>query len=204
MRFNPALFLFLLILGAGLHAGTTAQAMYAQPNPTLQPVRTYLTFMDVSGSAALAPKSVNRAVLYSASATVLPIIFASLILDAYPNSSGASLLILGAMTLGPSAGLWYAGDDSRAWRGVGIRGVGFLVMSLGAVYSINSIFSNNSKSLAIGYAGFVIGAGVLLGSAIWDTFVAGPRAVTAWNARLGLTLLSGDKLTPGLSASLRF
>lgn len=136
------------------------------------------------GFAAVLPqKSVKSAVLYSVIATVLPIVVSILILSIYPNSARAGLPVLAGLVFGPSVGLWYAGANSRAWRGAGIRLAAFFVLIAGAAYSVGSIFDGNTAGINIGNTGFIIGGGVMIGSTVWDTFVAGPRTVSAVRAR---------------------
>lgn len=115
--------------------------------------------------------------------------------------------------LGPSTGQWYSGQVGTL--GLGLRAAGFVSMVYGFGQLLQSecddIDGNchTSNSDAIGTTFMLAGAGLWVGSSIYDVVLA-KRAADDWNHRHGLNLApmmtadaSGNK-TPGLVLTGRF
>lgn len=127
------------------------------------------------------------------------------------NSGTASLIGLGAMYLGPSTGLWYAGEVGA--RGLAARAVGGAALFYGFVQIISSECDDepDSDCSSAGDAGawlFFGGAGLWIGSTIADVILA-KRAADRWNRRHDVTVAptaftSGGRQVPGLVLSARF
>jgi hypothetical protein len=136
------------------------------------------------------------------------------------DSDGGRMLGLAAIYFGPSTGQWYAGQ--LGGLGLGLRAVGGVSMVYGLVKVLDSAEecdfdydgscaaneSNRQHNADIGAGLMIAGAGLWLGSSIYDIVLA-KRAAESWNVRHGVTLspglvgTSGTK-TPGLFVSARF
>jgi hypothetical protein len=130
-------------------------------------------------------------------------------------SSNENLQLAGfaATYLGPSTGQWYAGRVGAL--GLGLRAAGFVSMVYGFGQLLQSECDeidgpcNTSNSDAIGTAFMLTGAGLWVGSSIYDVVLA-KRAADDWNTRHNVNLApmmtadtSGNK-TPGLVLTGRF
>lgn len=123
------------------------------------------------------------------------------------------LLGFAATYLGPSTGQWYSGQVGTL--GLGLRAAGFVSMVYGFAELLQSECDEidgpcpNSNSDAIGSALMLTGAGLWVGSSIYDVVLA-KRAADSWNARHSVNLApmmtsdaAGTK-TPGLVLTGRF
>ena len=83
--------------------------------------------------------------------------------DAGIGALGA-LSFTGGLLVGPSLGYFYAGQRGRAWRGLGLRVLGFgaLIAATGASWDCHGDECRAAAALA------VLGSAMTLGSAIYD------------------------------------
>ena len=118
-------------------------------------------------------------------------------------------LVAGGILLGPSAGLFYAGDSGRALRGIGLRAAGAGGMAVGGLMGIGAAVSGGSTAFPVA---LWIGGGLLvIGSMIYDTFFAAPAAVQEHNERVQhqqrvsvTPYVSPDGRERGLTVQIRF
>ncbi len=74
------------------------------------------------------------------------------------------LSFTGGLLVGPSLGYFYAGQKGRAWRGVGLRVLGFGGLIAAAAASWDCYGAECEKARAVA----TVGAALTLGSAIYD------------------------------------
>jgi len=72
----------------------------------------------------------------------------------------------GGLVVGPSLGYFYAGQRGRAWRGLGLRILGYGAL-FGAVAASWDCYGDGDECRA-GAALAVVGSAMTLGSAIYD------------------------------------
>lgn len=120
-------------------------------------------------------KSEALGVTLSLLGTITPLALVSVAVNERSHDAQDAVLGLAAVTfvLGPTTGHWYAG---RAWTGAtSLRLVGAGVSTLAITAAATS--DGNSSAAAMM---FVLGFGVALGAAIYDTATAA-RSVDRWN-----------------------
>ena len=86
-----------------------------------------------------------------------------------PNGSGeigalGFMAFTGGLVVGPSLGYFYAGERGRAWRGLGLRILGYGAL-FGAVAASWDCYGDECRA---GAALAVVGSAMTLGSAIYD------------------------------------
>jgi hypothetical protein len=147
-----------LLLTGLLAAGARACPASAQQPDTAEDDTTGLEDIP-EGAASAERKSPARAVLYSASGTVL-----------------LSFILVGPI-VGPAFGHFYAGDNTQAWRGIALRGGG-AVLSLGfGIAHLGSMQTGGGSDAA--EDGTLLGAKV----ALWGVFAhAVYDTITAWHS----------------------
>lgn len=149
-------------------------------------------------------KSKSRGVLYGLASTALPAGLGALV----DGDAGAALIAIGVIA-GPSAGIVYAGDYGRAGKGLGIRTAGAGIATVGAlIYLLESLEVEGNQPVG----NFLIAGGLSLTgmSALYDIFIASPKAVERYNEKLEKDEIELNPwMNPetggaGLSLSIRF
>ena len=201
-----ALFCIVLILGllafhqtASCQSGPTANAfLISADNMYVESLYDY----DQDGSEEF--KSKSRGVLYGLASTALPAGLGALV----DGDAGAALIAIGVIA-GPSAGIAYACDYGRAGKGLGIRTAGAGIATVGAlIYLLESLEVEGNQPVG----NFLIAGGLSLTgmSALYDIFIASPKAVERYNEKLEKDEIELNPwMNPetggaGLSLSIRF
>ncbi len=149
-------------------------------------------------------KHASTAVAISLGATLGSLAVIGLSVD----SGSATLPTIGVIGLyfAPSTGQWYAGRSG----GLGLiaRGVSGLVMVGSAFHMIGETHADVPSGQRGAEVMFWVGAGMWVGSTIYDHVAAG-RAAQSWNRRHGVTLTptvvsTGAARAPGMSLQLSF
>ena len=125
------------------------------------------------------PKSKASAVFYGALSTLAP---AGIGL-AVGGDAGTSLIAAG-VSIGPMAGILYAGDIDRAAMGLGVRTAGAAMAGVGALFYVFDSLSQDNR-LAVGRIMVYSGLTLTATSALYDILFAAPRAVQKNDSKNG-------------------
>lgn len=115
--------------------------------------------------ASVKEKSPRTAFLLSVLGTTFP--FALSLASNRIQSNVFTFAVGSAFLVGPSLGFFYGGLIGRGLVGVGLRALGGGLMVIGIVNLVEAIFGeeNSAESVTIP---FYAGAGIVIGSIIWD------------------------------------
>lgn len=164
-----------------------------------------------AGDQQLRPKSPGKATSLSLIGTLAPTFFYMAVSSSCSGPEGCSpaVAIIGLTgfvagpIVGPGFGHMYARNKGRFWTGLGLRTAGLG----GAVVAFALSYDNSDSDVAL--TGFVAGAGLWFGSAIYDIATAA-RSAREYNRKNGLGWLSVaptfdlSKRQAGVRLSLQF
>jgi hypothetical protein len=163
-------------------------------------------------------KSVSHARWNAIGFTFVPIFLGSVIYPSGSDEDGSefreiagSIMVLGGIVIGPSAGSIYADDWRRATYGMIIRSGGILVASAGVGALISGALGSDDSVAGLGVVLFAGGLAVTAGSMIYDIILSSQRSVEDYNrrhqGRAELSVLpwfEANSGRPGFTLNLRF